>query len=232
MKTLVFELASDEASFSIPETSSSKLSYAFPPRTTVSGILGAILGIEKNICQEMFGKNKVSIAVGIRNPISTRMIKTNGMKVESGKKNARAQLNEEFIVDPRYRIYVSCSDEDMYNDLVHLVKIGRPRYMTIGLGRIDCFTYPEYIGEFESTHVNEISTMEVHSVIPYKKGKMPNYEIGSEHRISVKSMTNEMNNNRDPIDVINALYDLNANPITVTTSNIYKLSNGENIIFL
>lgn len=44
---LVFDLWGDLGHFKKPYTTTSPLSYAFPPRPTVAGIISAIVGLKK-----------------------------------------------------------------------------------------------------------------------------------------------------------------------------------------
>ena len=47
-KVLVFEVYGKYAHFKKPYTTTSPLTYSIPSRTALTGIIGAIIGIEKN----------------------------------------------------------------------------------------------------------------------------------------------------------------------------------------
>ncbi len=83
MKVLVVKLEGDFAHFRIPETTRENLSYPFPPRTAVLGLLGAILGEPRNQYWDV--KNPLSslnIAVEILNPIKRNSLKVNYIRVK------------------------------------------------------------------------------------------------------------------------------------------------------
>lgn len=67
-KILAFDLTGPMAHFRKYFTNSSSLSYDFPPRTTVIGIVAGILGLERDSYYEDFGMDKCYIAVRICEP--------------------------------------------------------------------------------------------------------------------------------------------------------------------
>ena len=67
-KILAFDLTGPMAHFRKYFTNSSSLSYEFPPRTTVIGIVAGILGLERDSYYEDFGMRKCRIAVKIKEP--------------------------------------------------------------------------------------------------------------------------------------------------------------------
>ena len=58
-KILCFELFGDYAQFRKFFTNMSPLSFSIPPRTVLSGIVGAILGIDKQVNPEQIGRAHV-----------------------------------------------------------------------------------------------------------------------------------------------------------------------------
>ena len=68
-RLLVFDLKGKIAHFRKFYTSSSSLSYAFPPRTVITGLIAAILGRERDTYYEEFDTNACKIALSIRSPI-------------------------------------------------------------------------------------------------------------------------------------------------------------------
>lgn len=63
MKIIIFELWGKFAHFRKFYTNSSSLSYSVPPRTTIEGIIAAILGYERDSYYEKFNPDNLYVAV-------------------------------------------------------------------------------------------------------------------------------------------------------------------------
>ncbi len=118
--------------FRKPYSNVSSLSYPFPPRTALAGLLGAILGIPKAEVPLIMDTNNLKIAVEIEKPIKTITHVTNFRKDGAGRINysikrskrikkqdelknipdwnAATQIPQELLRYPSYIIYVSLRD--------------------------------------------------------------------------------------------------------------------------
>jgi len=65
----VFDISGFFAHFRKFYSTSSSLSYAFPPRSAIVGMLAAILGREKDSYYEEFSLDKCKIAIALRTPV-------------------------------------------------------------------------------------------------------------------------------------------------------------------
>ena len=125
-KVLVFDIWGDLGHFKKPYTTTSPLSYAFPPRTTIAGMISAIIGLDKNEYADHFTKPISNIGIRIINPvkkirISQNLIDTKTAKLFS-KIRQRTQIRIEFIKDPKYRIYFQHQDTSLFKRLNVLLK--------------------------------------------------------------------------------------------------------------
>ena len=68
-KVLVFDIWGEYAHFRKYYTTTSPLSYSIPPRTAVTGFIGAILGLGKEKYLKHFTKKQAFIAVRLLNPV-------------------------------------------------------------------------------------------------------------------------------------------------------------------
>lgn len=68
-RLLLFDIRGKMAHFRKFYTSSSSLSYAFPPRTAITGMLAAFIGRERDTYYEEFNSSSCKIALSIRNPL-------------------------------------------------------------------------------------------------------------------------------------------------------------------
>jgi len=123
---VAFEISSEIALFRKPYTTTSVLSYAFPPPTTIAGIISSILGLKNN--SEKKGSNAYywekmkgsRVAIQICNPVS---FFCQGLNQINFKKNMKVhtQINTEFIREPSYRIFLQGSLEE---ELARQLEIG------------------------------------------------------------------------------------------------------------
>ena len=126
-KVIVFDIWGDYAYFRRGYTSTSTISYPFPSRTTISGLIAGILGLEKNSYHDIFNEENSKFGLRIINPIKKININLNYINTKEGfilsdiKNNLRVQVQAEFLKDVKYRIYVSLKDnklmEDLYSNL-------------------------------------------------------------------------------------------------------------------
>lgn len=152
-----------------------KQTYRIMPRTTVAGLLAAIVGAERDSYYDSFDRESASIAISPTSDLATTNLATNGVSTaeenlrrpRSGRKGRsqtglkirypdstenRQQQNYEYIVDPSYRIDVAIDDEAVYNTLKDHLERGEYIY-TPSLGLSECLAQVEYDGEQEPTPI-------------------------------------------------------------------------------
>lgn len=64
-------------------TNSSSLSYAFPPRTTIAGLIAGLLGYERDAYSEDLGPEQCDLAVSVRVPVRRVMQTVNYVMTEA-----------------------------------------------------------------------------------------------------------------------------------------------------
>jgi len=169
-KVALFEMWGDYAFFRRGYTTTSPLTYPFPTRTALSGLIAAMLGLERDSYHDIFGVTNSAFALQIVNPVKKIRIKQNLIDTKTGfylwdNDGQRAQIPFEYIKDPKYRIYVSLEGQ-LFDHLIDLLKEHKTLY-TPYLGISECIANFKYEGIFE---VNEQKTngsvIEISSVIP------------------------------------------------------------------
>lgn len=161
-----------------------KQTYRLPPRTTVAGMLAAIVGAPRDSYYETFGAEVSAIAV---EPIGTTRTVTEPMlglstnpdehferRGGTGKKTVQVRypdstLNRqlhsyELLVDPAYRIDVAVEDESFYCALADRLDTGTT-YYPLSMGLSECLAWIEFHGEFTVEPRNSV-TVEVDSAVP------------------------------------------------------------------
>lgn len=129
MKLLIIDIKGKFATFKKFYSNSSVMSYYFPPRTTITGILAGIMGRERDSYHKEFSSENINFAISIRNKVKKNIQKVNYLKIESvndlngsNKNSVRTQVPFEFVLPVNfcemvyYRIYCYCNDA-IYSEL-------------------------------------------------------------------------------------------------------------------
>ena len=69
MKIVAFDVWADYANFRRGYTNTSSLTYPFPTRTNIAGLVSAILGLPRNSYHDIFSEKNSRVGCRILNPI-------------------------------------------------------------------------------------------------------------------------------------------------------------------
>ena len=126
MRGVIFDIESKYAHFRKVYTNSSSLTYSVPPRTTLEGIIAAILGYERDTYYKMLDSSSVNIAVKKNCPTYTMTHTLNYIKAVSPgelvKPKKHTQIPVEILAaeaNVSYRVYVA---GDSFEDLETLIR--------------------------------------------------------------------------------------------------------------
>ncbi len=183
MKALVFDLKGFMAHFRTFYTNSSSVSYGFPPRTALIGIIASILGHDRDTYYEVLSPENCKLSVSLLMPVRKFIQTVNYIRTKPDKDNFKSfknavqtylerrintyQVGIEFVVplkgELRYRVYFTTEDGELYGKLKDFLKAGKTHY-PIYLGLTELLADLEYVGEFP---INEpLEDKGVKSVIP------------------------------------------------------------------
>ncbi|MCQ8903782.1 MAG: type I-B CRISPR-associated protein Cas5b [Methanothrix sp.] len=228
---LVFDVWGDYAHFRKIYTTSSPLTYSFPPRTAISGIIGAIAGLGKEEYFRYFFREHASIGCRILEPVKKVRIGENLIDTKNSMNEIknRTQIRFEFLKDPRYRIYLRHSDERFFRDLKDMLEEHRCVYTPcLGLSQLVCNF--KLVGELGMRRCGD-ECQEINSVVPLRciLGS-PEFEEGREYFSEV--MPCVMGEGREVKDYSEILYERNGRSIRARTRDAWELDNGERIVFI
>ncbi|WP_286337920.1 CRISPR-associated protein Cas5 [Hydrogenimonas cancrithermarum] len=168
---LVWRIEADYGHFSHPATNYSSLTYPVPPKTTVMGMLGAIMGV-----QDYLSFNAMRYAVVVErlegkrqfcfNGIKDALIELDPSKERNGFRKGRKQFYRELLVSPHYRIYCDLSEvgKDVRDRLLFAMEDGRA-YYPLYMGVNFCLASYSFLGIAEGCSIRYDDVM-VDSMVP------------------------------------------------------------------
>lgn len=245
---LVFEVWGEYAHFRRFYTTTSPLSFPFPPRSALCGLIGAIIGLEKenNDYLHYLSAEKTKIALMLINPLKKIVIAENliDSKTAMGPgmnliKN-RTQIRFEFLKNQRYRIYFSSNNDvnDIYKNLKqHLEK--HTCYYTPCLGLSENLANFEFKGEYSfNTCFGDDEYILINSVLPMHKISEANgIQFEPEREYFTIRMPLELNRERVAVKYGDFIFDRNCKPIKAKLIDQFVTVNypdgrKENIVFI
>lgn len=138
-------------------TNSSSLSYPFPPRSTLAGLVAGLMGYERDSYRKDLGLEQCKIAVSVRIPVRHVMQTVNYLMTKSPSdfdgSEGGTQIPVEWIFPEidnpklRYRVYVTHEDRHWLEKLDMLLTT-------------DTWIYPPYLGMSEClAQVEHVATI-------------------------------------------------------------------------
>lgn len=152
---LVFDVEGDMALFRKPYTTTSMVSYPFPPPTALAGLIAGIIGINhgasqnaKNACywEKMTG---IQVGIGLRSPVRWMNTAVNLMKYKTpnADMSEHIQVKHQLVKNPCYRVFVRGGE--IYKDLKQRLEQDEFIY-TPCLGVAYALADIKYQGEYEA----------------------------------------------------------------------------------
>jgi len=160
---LVFDVTADLAMFRKPYTTTSLVSFPFPPPTAVAGLVGAIIGLNHGAANgswraefwRQLGGTQIALGFN-REPLPmTTTINMIKFKTPSGDMSEHIQAKHQLLKRPSYRIYLRGGT--IYDELKKRLAKGEFVY-TPYLGVAWALADVVYAGEFNEVEVEEEAT--------------------------------------------------------------------------
>lgn len=189
-KCLSVTVSGDWAHFRRVDGTVVKQTYRLIPRTTVAGLLAAIVGAGRDSYYDTFALDSASIAITPTSTLQTTNIATNGVSTaeenlrrprstRKGRSRTglrirypdtetnRQQQNYEYLVDPSYRIDIGVEDAEFYTTLQEHLERGKSVY-TPSLGLSECLAEVTYEGAFTPTPLSPAKgdRLHINSAVP------------------------------------------------------------------
>lgn len=192
-RCLSFTVSGPWAHFRRIDGNTVKATYRLPPRTTVAGLLAAVVGRDRDSYYETFERGRSGVAIQPLSPFRSINLPENSLTTSSeGLKsvNARGKVtirypdptkdrqrsNYEVLVDPAYRIDVWTADEEFYETLRERLENGESHYAP-SLGLSEHLAEIDYHGEFAVETVDADGPVAVDSAVPDADGVLPDPDV-------------------------------------------------------
>lgn len=180
-RCLSFEVRGPWAHFRRVEGNIVKQTYRLMPRTTVAGLVAAILGLGRDSYYEAFEKDTSRIAIEPVRELRTMNLPQNTLSTAKehlttvpsrgharisfpDPTELRQQHNYEVLVEPAYRIDLQFTDGDLYGTLRRHLDDGTSHYVP-SLGLSEHLAEVEYLGEFDVESNGRSETVRVDSAV-------------------------------------------------------------------
>ncbi|WP_028949870.1 type I-B CRISPR-associated protein Cas5b [Sulfurihydrogenibium subterraneum] len=222
MQVLVFDIWGDFGHFKKFYTTSSPLTFSIPPPTSIFGMIGAVLGLDKNVYLKYINANTSDIAIQIINPVKKTRITLNYIDTKENftKIKNRTQIRTEFLKNPHYRLYINLKDESLFRELKEKIQEGKNFY-TLSLGLANLISNFRYVGLYEiqplpqSDYVNTVILNENIESIEITEGK----------RYFKEKIPLDMEENRIVRSYKDVVMELKGDSIEGRFKNVYKVEN-------
>jgi len=245
---LIFDIRGEYGHFRKYNTTTSPLTYSIPTRTAIAGILGAILGMEREICdglypegaepvQEFFSKGRSDIALQIMRPVKKENIGFNLINTKTSfydlTRAGRTQIEFELLKDVHYRIYLSMAYELKFEELSERIQNKR-HHFTPYLGLAQFTAQVDFVQQAKASEVSSNGEFaEIITAVNMSKlqDELP-VEFQKEYFYSANNMPVTMDRNREVLEYSEVLIEKNGKPLRVRVSDYYTIEGVGNILFL
>lgn len=245
---LIFEIESEYGHFRKFNTTSSPLTYSIPPRPAIIGIIGAILGIEREtapgrydpsapVLSEMFSTDHVDIAVQILHPVKKVNIAFNLLDTEKTASSffnikQRTQVEFELLKNPKYRIYLAFHDTELQEKLWERLKNNSTHFTPyLGLSQ-----FTATISGVDRKDIFPLSITEYIEILSAVNTEKTSYEFefdySGEFKYTSDTMPIELSKDRVVLSYAEVIIESGGKPIRLKSDQVYTVKDYGNLIFL
>ncbi len=215
-KLLVFDIWGDFGHFKQIFATTSALTYPFPFKTAIYGMIGAITGLSKegNDYLNYFPPGQCRVGLHLLSPVKTQRLNINLSPDTGPIRSNRKPTMMEFVCRPKYRIFFFHENEVLTGKLkTHLES--HSSVFTVSLGLANLLANFHYLGEFEF-ELRERMEGILHGIIATDNVIALNSEAMLEldnEIVEVSQYATEMDHERNVTKRTKVLYDRNGKPV-------------------
>jgi CRISPR-associated protein Cas5h len=235
MDIIAFDIQGKMAHFRKYYANNTAFSYSLPPRTTITGMLAAMLGLARDSYYEAFALDKIRIGVCLLTPVKKTFHRVNFLRVESlgdvakdllgdfTGRDGRIQtpfeiitgldLNQDWVT---YRIYIGChaAGQALFESLQQQLLHGR-RHYNLSLGTANFSASIQKVQSFQAELVQIGEEVALHSAAPVTAILRLDPEKMSETRLEEDLLPLEFakNGSRELKSIQRFLFSTNGQPL-------------------
>ena len=236
MDIAVFDIWADYGHFRRGYTTTSPLTYPFPSRTTIAGMIAAVLGLKRDSYYDILGENNSAIALQILNPIKKVTMNQNLIDTKTGyylwdNKGQRTQIPFEYLKDPKYRIFVWLEDEAMFRKLCEFVRQRKTTYtLYMGITEHIAQFKPFKDGCLKAVRKGPKDKVKIDSIVPLP-AKVNIYDMGDGYVIGYAKVPGFFRNKDRVIEkYIEFYYEENGKPLEIMDMEYYEVGGELNVM--
>jgi len=155
-QVLIFDITGPMAHFRKYYTNSSSLTYGFPPRTVMMGMVAAVIGYERDTYYELLGRGRFAVTLkvpGRRLVQTVNYVRTKKEDLTKLRRMGRVRGTQtpiEFLLPGgnerrlRFRIFFSHPDDGLMGEAAARLRESRS-YYPLYLGLTECIAAGEYV---------------------------------------------------------------------------------------
>lgn len=235
MKCVCFKLFGDYGHYRPYYTTSSPTTYSIIPPTSVYGLVGAILGLDKknNDYYKRLENAGMKIGIGLISPVkkaamSTNLINTkNDYWVPTHRNSAgpRTPTRFEYVVRQEYLIFIAMKDEPLLDKLAYRL-VNHCFAYGISLGLANLIADAEFICYDVLHKIDSEEYIEMDSAVPTDKIDRQNgIKVLPGIKYCKERYVKRFGENRIPLDYVDILFSTNGKRIVVKCNEVYRLKN-------
>ena len=230
---VIFSYSGRFGHFLRAEASASALTYPVPPRTVLLGLIGAVLGLEKDTPQIELAGTMLAMTgeqpqthwhrAKFRKEIPTALPRVVKKNMKGSDKPEKATLiKQEWLISPSYQILASLP-ESYHSVFVERLK-NKTWHFSPCLGLSEMNADLEFIAEATATPLQEPLSLRCQSVVP-RDSVQVNGEIMLEENLEIQilRMPHDLSGDR-VFEHRNYLIERRGRPIPVMTSKAWNIS--------
>lgn len=237
-RLILFDLAGPMAHFRRFYANSSSLSYSFPPRTTICGLVAGILGKPQDSYYEEFSAKRCRVGISLRTPIRKIVQTVNYVRTKSlSEVDASAghtQVPLELVLPQvgnkklRYRIYFWHEDGKLMDELWRRLRERKFIYPPY-LGITECPAEIPWATLLDRGKLNWLSDsrepLKITTVIPVKRISSEGLKLKDGLQLLKERQPLDLAPGRSLAAVADVLYERNAKPLElIPQGDVYQLT--------
>jgi len=160
---VAFRVTGEFAHFRSPFVTSYLSTYPFPPKPTVLGILGAMMGYSPIDVLNL--QNKIQIAIKLNKPPKKALDYVRLWKFNNDKSITLSPTKVELLVRPDYTIFIRSKDSKFLKELQNRLETRNFVY-PVSLGKNEFIAFIKEVLPFDSSEIEVIQANKVDSILP------------------------------------------------------------------